>query len=380
MARFTFVTWVGAGSQPPALGIGQELASRGHDVRFLGYARQRKRLEGRGFAFDSLARSGGTDWQSIRAEERFAVLFGKVFANREHLDDLADALVEHTADLLVVDCLLFGIQAAAELLGTNTAGLVHSAPGAMAAVNGVRLASGLPAVNSLVEAWAKFPAVVSSIRELDVAAGPLPGSFEYVGPETLQWDRPSDWDESLPLVLASFTTSAGWDQTSRIQSTIDGLAGQPYRVLVTNAQADRFSVPANAAIRGYVPHAAVLPGAAITVTHASHGPYAPHSPTPCPSWRSSILPRTSPLSLLEWRSSAPDATLRARLRRQRSDPQSARFSSSRRTDRRLRNWPLPSKLRQVRLGRRIRLRYGHDQSTPPTEIENDELAKLSRAL
>jgi UDP:flavonoid glycosyltransferase YjiC (YdhE family) len=171
----------------------------------------------------------------------------------------------------VVDCLLFGIQAAAELLGTNTAVLVHSAPGAMAAVNGVRLASGLPAVNSLVEAWAKFPAVVSSIRELDVAAGPLPGSFEYVGPETLQWDRPSDWDESLPLVLASFTTSAGWDQTSRIQSTIDGLAGQPYRVLVTNTQADRFSVPANAAIRGYVPHAAVLPGAAITVTHAGHG-------------------------------------------------------------------------------------------------------------
>jgi hypothetical protein len=28
MARFTFVTWDGAGSQPPALGIGQELASR----------------------------------------------------------------------------------------------------------------------------------------------------------------------------------------------------------------------------------------------------------------------------------------------------------------------------------------------------------------
>jgi UDP:flavonoid glycosyltransferase YjiC (YdhE family) len=40
---------------------------------------------------------------------------------------------------------------------------------------------------------------------------------------------------------------------------------------VTGAQPEGFSVPANAALRPFVPHAAVLPETAITVTHAGHG-------------------------------------------------------------------------------------------------------------
>lgn len=287
-AHFTFATWDGAGNQPPTIGIGQELMSRGHDVRFLGYAVQRKQFEDRGLAFDSFARTGGVDFQGAKDEERFSVLFGEVFTNRDHLDDLAKALTEHPADLLVVDCLLFGVQAAAEKLGIRTALLVHSAPGAiaarpepaasllMAAINRLRIALGLPTLKTVVDAWATFPAVVTTIRELDAIAALVPARFEYVGPvmehaKTPVWEAPSGWDESLPLVLVSFTTSSAWNQISRIQNTLDGLAGQRYQVLVTNAQSELFSVPANATIRGYIPHAAVLPSTAVTVTHAGHG-------------------------------------------------------------------------------------------------------------
>ena len=38
MADILFVTWDGGGNLPPAIGIGRELRSRGHEVRFIGHA------------------------------------------------------------------------------------------------------------------------------------------------------------------------------------------------------------------------------------------------------------------------------------------------------------------------------------------------------
>jgi UDP:flavonoid glycosyltransferase YjiC (YdhE family) len=63
------------------------------------------------------------------------------------------------------------------------------------------------------------------------------------------------------------------DQRSRIQRTLEGLAGQPYRVLVTTGATDTTGlvVPDNASLAPYVPHEVVLPHAAGVVTHAGHG-------------------------------------------------------------------------------------------------------------
>ncbi len=47
MTRFAFVTWDGGGNLPPAIGIAQELAARGHSVRFLGYETQRAAFKAR---------------------------------------------------------------------------------------------------------------------------------------------------------------------------------------------------------------------------------------------------------------------------------------------------------------------------------------------
>jgi UDP:flavonoid glycosyltransferase YjiC (YdhE family) len=55
MAEILFVTWDGGGNVPPALGLAAELLARGHTVRFLGHAQQRRSIEEAGFGFAAYA-------------------------------------------------------------------------------------------------------------------------------------------------------------------------------------------------------------------------------------------------------------------------------------------------------------------------------------
>src|SRR5262249_53892728 len=69
-----------------------------------------------------------------------------------------------------------------------------------------------------------------------------------------------------------FTTTGHWDQRDRIRNTLDALRDGPVRVLVTAVDpGDIGVVPTNAVIRPFVPHGAVLPSVAVTVTHAGPG-------------------------------------------------------------------------------------------------------------
>jgi MGT family glycosyltransferase len=88
----------------------------------------------------------------------------------------------------------------------------------------------------------------------------------------MDWNSPWEAGDDCPLVLVSFTTTGLWDQRGRIRNTLDAICDEPVRVLVTAADpGDIGAIPANAVIRQFVPHAAVLPAAAVTVTHAGHG-------------------------------------------------------------------------------------------------------------
>ena len=51
MAEILFVTWDGGGNVPPAVGIAEELKTRGHRVRFLGHPRQAPAFAERGLEF-----------------------------------------------------------------------------------------------------------------------------------------------------------------------------------------------------------------------------------------------------------------------------------------------------------------------------------------
>jgi len=294
MTRFAFVTWDGGGNVPPAIGIAQELTARGHAVLFISYEVQRKRFETQGFRFTALARSGHFDiYREDEPARRVAGLMDNVWAGADHLDDVPDAVAADSTDVLVVDFSMQGALAAAAHLTVPVAVLAHSSIAGLvpppdspmgaarvAAANRLREGAGLKALTRLNEAWKGYLTLVTTIPALDPAAEGADGSVHYVGPvfelfRDRDWDSPWAPDDDRPMVLVSFTTTRLWDQGGRIRNTLEALAGEPVRVLVSAAQvSDVASVPANAAIRPFVPHALVLPSAAVTVTHAGHGTVA----------------------------------------------------------------------------------------------------------
>jgi len=222
-----------------------------------------------------------------------AVKLNAVWASSDHLHDLPDLVGQERCEVLIVDCLMFGALAALEKAGVPTAVLVHSAPGALMPprgqfealllepINRVRRAAGCLKVGSLWEAWARFPALCASIRELDPLGPDTPASFSYIGPvfeEAARSDWRSPWsaDDPRPLVLVSFSTGPYWDQGPRIRKTLQALGHVHCRVLATTGTADvnAIPIPSNAVVARHVPHPVVLPSVSLTVTHAGHGTVA----------------------------------------------------------------------------------------------------------
>ncbi|MDE2332246.1 MAG: glycosyltransferase family 1 protein [Bradyrhizobium sp.] len=288
MANFLFLTWSGAGNQPPAIALGQTLKARGHAVAFAGYDVQRTLFTERGLDFVLLERASAA-WKEETPERRFAVKLRNAWASSDHLADLPELLSRKPYDAIVVDCLMFGALAAAEKTGLPTVTFIHSAPGALMPpggqfesrilqpVNDVRRRAGVDAVSQLWEAWARFPAFSNSVRELD-PLGSRARSFEYFGPMTEPsmpsgWTWPRQVDHQRPLVLVSFSTGREWDQSSRITRTLEAIAGRNCRALITTGpvKIDARSVPDNAVIVERLSHDEILPQAALTITHAGHG-------------------------------------------------------------------------------------------------------------
>jgi MGT family glycosyltransferase len=289
MARFLFLTWDGAGNQPPAVAIAQAVKRRGHAVVFAGYENQRRYFTGRGFPFMLLERSAAK-WRDESREQMFAVKLQSVWASPDHLDDVMQLMSRECCDGLIVDCLMFGALAAVEKCQVPTIALVHSAPAALMPpkgqfemlliehVNQLRMQAGLSAVKSLWDVWARFPTFSNSIRQLDPLASQAPPPFRYFGPlaedaSHTTWKSPWSSADTRPLVLVSFSTGPYWDQTSRILRTLEAMSRCDCRILVTSGQAeiDPAGVPQNAVITGGAPHEEILPKAALTITHAGHG-------------------------------------------------------------------------------------------------------------
>jgi MGT family glycosyltransferase len=290
MAQFLFLTWNGAGNQPPAVAIANALKNRGHKVTFAGYENQKGYFAERDFHFVLLERSAGK-WRDEDRERMFAVKSEAVWASSDHLDDVPQLMAREQCDAVIVDCLMFGALAAAEKFKLPGAALVHSAPGALmppkgqfetlllSAVNLVRAEAGLVAVKTLWEAWARFPSISNSIRQLDPLASQAPRSFHYVGPMLSDQAGLSGggatWlnTDNRPLVLVSFSTGPYWDQTSRILRTLAALSQCNCRTIVTAGpvEIDPKIVPDNAVVVSRAPHDEILPMAALTITHAGHG-------------------------------------------------------------------------------------------------------------
>ncbi len=289
MAHFLFLTWDGAGNQPPAVALALTLIRRGHTVTVAGYKSQCGYFEQHGLRFVLLPRASQI-WRDAVPSKMFAIKLRTAWAAETHLRDLPELIARESCDALVIDCLMFGALAAAERTSLPTIALIHSAPGALMppggvferqilnSVNSVRIQAGVALVASLWQSWARFPAFANSIPCLDPLAHQAPAAFMYFGPFAERvtpsgWQSPWSDTDLRPLVLVSFSTGPYWDQTSRILRTLHALSDQNCRILVTagavEIQAD--AIPANATVISRVPHDEILPGVDLTITHAGHG-------------------------------------------------------------------------------------------------------------
>ena len=267
MAEILFVTWDGGGNVPPALGIAAELMGRGHGVRFVGHARQRASLEAAGFEVAPSPRA--RDFSALDTNSPFALV--ATFGDRGLGRDVLDTLADRPADVVVVDCLLFGVMAELERAGMPYVVLEHLYDAYLTGAwmkgpmgLGMRLKR-LHPTRALANAQLRL---VASVPSLDPAGG-RPG-LTYVGPVCPVAPRV----ETDPMVLVSLSTFRFPRMAECLQSILDACAGLDARVVVTTGPVvdpEVLRTPANAEVHRYVPHAELMPRASLVVGHGGHG-------------------------------------------------------------------------------------------------------------
>ncbi len=276
MSDVLFVTWDGGGNLPPALGVAAEMARRSHRVRFLGHAQQREKIETAGFAFDAFAHA--RPWTSAAPHPglKGAIDMVGVFTDRGTGVDLLEVVRREPADLVVVDCLLFGALEAAERAGLRRAALVHTVYSQQREVWSTSLGGLLTRMRRmrLPDMWLRTDAVlVTALPEVD-RCGDVPSQVRHTGPV---WPEarpePASPDANVPLVLVSLSTMHQDGQEEALQAISDGLATLPVRALVTTGPSidpAALRAAANVEVHRYVPHEEVMPRASLVICHGGH--------------------------------------------------------------------------------------------------------------
>ena len=101
------------------------------------------------------------------------------------------------------------------------------------------------------------------------------GNVRYAGPLVPEAEEP--WtppDDGRPLVAVSLGTTAGLDEEPVLANVVEALGDLEVTAIVNvGDHVDRGALPSrpNVHVTGFVPHAAVLPHAALLVTHAGLG-------------------------------------------------------------------------------------------------------------
>jgi UDP:flavonoid glycosyltransferase YjiC (YdhE family) len=267
MAEILFVTWDGGGNVPPALGIARELQRRGHTVRFVGHGSQTERFAGTGLPFEPFP---GARRFSSTTPSSTATLLG-VFGDRAMGRDVVSGLARHPADVVVVDCLLFGVMDELRRAGRPYVVLEHSFDGYFrrAAKGPLGLVLRMRGFRALDLVDAGRPVLATTLAELDTGHGPVTHTgpvLDVSGPARSA--RPAE-----PTVLASLSTFAFRSLVPTWQRVLDAVEGLPVRVIATTGPAvdpGALRVPANVELHRWLPHETVLPSVSVVVGHGGH--------------------------------------------------------------------------------------------------------------
>lgn len=276
MSHFLFVTWDGGGNVPPALATATALRERGHTVRVLGHASQRAATARDGLELTAYRQARSRAFDGTRASSLPQLV--SLFTDGGMGPDLLDEVQRRPPDLVVVDCLLAGVLAAARRHGLRYAtfehlfdgylrgGWLHGPIGLAARAKGLRPVTG----------WdAAAVAVVATLPSLDPGHAPASsGNRRWSGP--VVEDAPAaakDWSRQQAAVLVSLSTFGFPGMTEVLQRVLDAVAGLDARVVVTTGpvvEPGELRAPAGVEVHRYVDHATLMPSASLVVGHGGH--------------------------------------------------------------------------------------------------------------
>jgi UDP:flavonoid glycosyltransferase YjiC (YdhE family) len=288
----------------PMLALGSRLSARGHEVTLETWTRWREHVEAAGMRFRA-----APEYPVFPTRERPLQPYqAVVLATAE----TRPAVVEARPDVLVHDILTLAPAMAGELEGVRVATLVPhvypvGAPGfppyALGAqlprtglgrrlwsafdgpvetglrrgrteLNETRTKLGLPPVTRLHGGLSEQLCIVGTFPQLEYPRS-WPPSVQVVGP--LLWEPPYDDVEpppgSEPLVLVAPSTAQDPEQRL-LRAALEGLAGEPIRVLATwnrKPLPAPVKVAANTRLVEWISYSRTMPQCALVICHAGHG-------------------------------------------------------------------------------------------------------------
>jgi UDP:flavonoid glycosyltransferase YjiC (YdhE family) len=267
MSDLLFVTWDGGGNVPPLLALAARLRGRGHQVRVMGHPQQADAVTAGGLPFVPFPQAPAFSSTARNSPIRLIGLFGDKAMGR----DVSAELQARPADLVVVDCLLFGVMDAVRRTGTPYVVLEHLFDGylrgsLLRGPMGLGLRAKRLHARALLDAAERC--LLATLPELDPVRGTA-GNRVHTGPfVTAEPAAPAG-----RTVLLSLSTYHYAGMLDVWQRALDAVAGLPVRVVATTGPSvdpGQLRAPDNVEVRAWAPHAELMPTVSAVVGHGGH--------------------------------------------------------------------------------------------------------------
>ena len=320
MARLLAYTSPGIGHLYPLTAALLELQRRGHHVALRCLASQVATMRGLGFdaeAIDPRIEALAHDDHAARTPQEALRRATRTFAQRgvHEVPDLRRSIDAVGPDAVLVDTNCWGANAQAQAWGgpwaafqpfplpVSVPGIPPFGPGFAPAtgalgrlrdallrpvlvgvlsranlppVNAIRRGLGLAPLADLEQLYGAAPVLLYFTAEpFEYARDPWPSNVVLTGP--MAWDPPTEvpaWVAGIDRPIVLVTTSSEFLDDGRLVTTaFEALRDEPVFVLATLPAGDpgAFRVPPNARLERFLPHSAILPRAAVAITHGGMG-------------------------------------------------------------------------------------------------------------
>lgn len=294
MAAFLIVTWQAGGGVHPALGLARLLVARGHEVRVLAPQLLEEQVEAAGCVWRAFPQEAEFDPAAGRAADEQRDYMEETFFGTILPEALRAEVRSDPPTAVIVDALLASTVSAAQALEPPVAALVHTLRSfhgdyeifgtwGRARIDKLRNRIGQDPLESEQSLFVELqrrcelelvalPAEFDGRPELDenvVQMGWITEEAEAATGSELHWDR----TDPRPRVVVGLS-STYMHQEGLMERILAALSDLPVRVLASTGpelDPNELRVPENIEVRRWVPHALVLPQAALMVTHAGVG-------------------------------------------------------------------------------------------------------------